>query len=124
MDIPRCFGSWHTIYIRFKRWRDNGLFSSLLYTLQQKKRVNVDFAWVDSTTVGLHRQGSGAVKKASQSIRRGRKGLGTKIHAGLSSAYLNSACLSASNREDMKLFDSLWEKGDWQNVEDMIADKG
>ena len=62
-DLPRCFGSWHTIYTRFKRWSENGLFWSLLYTLQQQKKVIVDLVWIDSTTVGLHRHGSGALKK-------------------------------------------------------------
>ena len=42
-DLPPCFGVWHTIYTRFKRWSENGLFWSLLYTLQQKKKVKADF---------------------------------------------------------------------------------
>ena len=66
-DLPTCFGSWHTIYTRFKRWSENGLFWSLVYSLQQNKKVKVDFVWVDSTTVGLHRHGSGALKKTAPS---------------------------------------------------------
>jgi transposase len=62
-DLPTCFGSWHTIYTRFKRWSESGLFWDLLYQLQQKKRVKVDFTWIDSTTVVLHRHGSGCLKK-------------------------------------------------------------
>ena len=62
-DLPRCFGAWHTVYTRFKRWSENGLFWFILTCLQQKKRVKMDFTWVDSTTIGLHRHGSGYLKK-------------------------------------------------------------
>jgi len=62
-DLPVCFGYWHTVYMRFKRWSESGLFWSLVYQLQQKKKVKVKFAWIDSTTIGLHRQGSGCLKK-------------------------------------------------------------
>jgi len=34
-----------------------------LYQLQQRKKVTIDLAWVDSTTVLLHRHGSGPLKK-------------------------------------------------------------
>ncbi|HAT1802957.1 TPA: transposase [Legionella pneumophila] len=30
-DVPVCYGKWHTIYTRFKRWSENGLF--LVYQL-------------------------------------------------------------------------------------------
>lgn len=33
-DLPSCYGTWHTIYTRFKRWSENGLFWELLYYLQ------------------------------------------------------------------------------------------
>ena len=56
-------GPWHTIYTRFKRWSENGLFWFLLYQLQQKKQVKIDCVWIDSTTINLHRHGSGPLKK-------------------------------------------------------------
>lgn len=62
-DLPSCFGSWHTLYTRFKRWSENGLFWSILYQLQQGKALKLDFTWVDSTTVMLHRHGAGCLKK-------------------------------------------------------------
>lgn len=68
-DVPDFYGNWHTIYTRFRRWSESGLFWHLLYTLQQKKRVTLDFAWVDSTTIGLHRHGAGPLKKMDLSLR-------------------------------------------------------
>jgi transposase len=62
-DLPSFYGPWHTIYTRFKRWSENGLFWHLLYHLQQKKRIVLDFVWIDSTTINLHRHGSGSLKK-------------------------------------------------------------
>ena len=62
-DLPSFYGNWHTIYTRFKRWSESGLFWHLLYNLQQAKRVTLDFVWVDSTTISLHRHGSGPLKK-------------------------------------------------------------
>ncbi len=62
-DIPAFYGNWHTIYTRFKRWSENGLFWKLLYQLQQGRKITIDCTWVDSTTIMLHRHGSGPLKK-------------------------------------------------------------
>ena len=50
--------------------------------------------------------------------------MSTKIHIGLSPGSLKSACLSEGQRTDMKVFAKLWSQGDWQEVRDIIADKG
>jgi transposase len=62
-DLPPLYGHWHTIYTRFNRWSKRRLFLNLLQALQQKKRITLDFAWIDSTTVCLHRHGGGPLKK-------------------------------------------------------------
>ena len=62
-DLPSLYGPWHTIYTRFKRWSENGLFWQILYQLQQKKKITIDFAWIYSTTLAIHRHGSGPLKK-------------------------------------------------------------
>ena len=62
-DLPKCFGSWHTVYTRFKRWSENGFFWRLLYTLQSLKKVTLEVVFVDGSLVPLHRHGSGAKKK-------------------------------------------------------------
>jgi hypothetical protein len=96
-----------------------------VYQLQQQKKITVDISWVDSTTIGIHRYGSGALKKNSpQSIGRDLKGVGTKIHVALFSTKIQGACLSASNLVDMKEFSNLWGQCDWRGIEYIIADKG
>jgi transposase len=67
-DLPSFYGPWHTIYTRFKRWSENGLFWHLLYHLQRKKRIVLDFVWIDSTTINLHRHGSGSLKKMALNV--------------------------------------------------------
>jgi len=68
-DLPECYGSWHTIYTRFKRWSESGWFWKLLKELQAKKLIKVDFTWIDSTTIAVRRHGSGALKKRKSMSR-------------------------------------------------------
>jgi transposase len=70
-DCPKEYGPWHTIYMRFKRWSENGLLWNILYELKQKKVVQMDIIFMDSTTVKVHRHGTGALKK------RGPQNLGS-----------------------------------------------
>ena len=64
------------------------------------------------------------LKKGKQSLGRGRKGISTKIHLGLSPLGVHAACLSAGQDTDMKIFPKLWKGGDWENINYIIADKG
>jgi len=70
----------------------------------KKKRITADIGWVDSTTISIHYHGSGALKKRPQAIGRGRKGVGTKIHVGLSATKMQEACLSAANQVNIHIF--------------------
>ena len=62
-DCPREYGPWHTIYTRFKRWSENGLFWTILNELKQKKLAEFSVIFMDSTTIKLHKHGCGALKK-------------------------------------------------------------
>ncbi len=66
-DLPEHYGAWHTIYTRFKRWCEKGLFWNLLSALQKRQQITVDISWIDSTTIALHRHGGGALKKRALS---------------------------------------------------------
>lgn len=74
-DLPEVYGSWHTIYTRFKRWSESGWFWKLLQKLQTKKLVSVDFTWIDSTPIAIHRHRSGALKKRKSINRKRSKGI-------------------------------------------------
>ena len=62
-DCPKEYGSWHTIYTRFKRWSENGLLWHILYELKEKKQIHMNIVFLDSTSVKVHRHGTGASKK-------------------------------------------------------------
>jgi len=74
-DLPSCFGNWHTVYTRFKHVRENGLFCSMLYRLQQRKKIKMDLIWIDSTTVSLAPSRWSGVLKNKTHYWTGKKGL-------------------------------------------------
>ena len=65
-DLPECFGGWHTIYTRFKRWSDSGLFWAIIKECHKNKIATFDMIWIDSTAIKLHRHGAGASKKKAR----------------------------------------------------------
>jgi transposase len=58
-DLPKCYGNWHSIYTRFARGSESGLWWHVLMTLQQRKRLTLNAVIVDSTTFKVHRHGGG-----------------------------------------------------------------
>ncbi len=58
-DLPKCYGYWHSIYLRFKRGSDRGLWWNILTTLQQQRKLTLNVVLVDSTTFKVHRHGGG-----------------------------------------------------------------
>ena len=69
-DLPPCFGNWHTIYTRFKRWSDSGLFWNIIKESHNNKTAIFDMVWLDSTAIKLHRHGAGAPKKRTAISRK------------------------------------------------------
>jgi transposase len=66
-DVPSRYGPWQTIYDRFNKWRQSGLWKKLLLRLQVQldQRGQIDWSrWnIDSTTVRASRSAAGAKKK-------------------------------------------------------------
>jgi transposase len=63
--LPRRFGNWHTIYTRMNRWSKNGVLDRVFEQLQQAQivRIKIEVVSLDSTTVKVHPDGTGALKK-------------------------------------------------------------
>jgi hypothetical protein len=59
--------------MRFKRWSENGLFWKILTALKERKFLEIRVVFMDSTTVKVHRQGSGAPKKKRAAERREKR---------------------------------------------------
>ena len=81
--LPKRFGRWHTIYTRMNRWAKNGVLDRVFEKLQLEQivRVRIEAFSLDSTSVKVHPDGTGALKKnGPQAIGKSRGGWNTKIH--------------------------------------------
>jgi len=79
--LPERYGNWHTVYMRMSRWAKSGVLTQVFQRLQQDQLIDLDVLGLDSTTVKVHPDGCGALRKLGpQAIGRSRGGLTTKIH--------------------------------------------
>jgi transposase len=63
--LPKRFGNWHTIYTRMNRWSKSGVLDRVFEELQHAQivRVKIEAVSLDSTSVKVHPDGTGALKK-------------------------------------------------------------
>ena len=63
--LPPRFGNWHTVYTRMNRWSKKGVLDRVFEYLQREQivRIKVEAVSLDSTTVKVHPDGTGALKK-------------------------------------------------------------
>lgn len=68
-DLPERFGSWRTVYSRFRRWQQAGVWERALASLQAEADAAGDLDWalhfLDGTTVRAHQHAAGAKKGAA-----------------------------------------------------------
>lgn len=71
-DLPERYGSWQTIYSRFRRWRDAGGWDRVLTVLQTEAAhdgtLDDTLAMIDGTNVRAHQQAAGVKKGAPSPI--------------------------------------------------------
>lgn len=77
--LPERFGNWHTIYTRMNRWSKSGVWDRVFARLQQEGLVMVELRVVslDSTSVKVHPDGTGAEKKTVHRRSANRAEAGT-----------------------------------------------
>ena len=63
--LPESYGNWHTIYVRMNRWSKNGVLERVFAALQTEGiiQIKVEVVCLDSTSVKVHPDGTGALKK-------------------------------------------------------------
>ena len=66
--LPERFGNWHTIYTRLRRWAEAGVLERLFQALQEHRliRIRLECPSLDSTSVKVHPDGAGALKKTAR----------------------------------------------------------
>lgn len=65
--LPEHFGKWHTIYTRMNRWAKKGVLAKVFDELQKQQvvQINLEAVSIDSTSVKVHPDGTGALKKTA-----------------------------------------------------------
>jgi transposase len=68
-DLPAWYGPWQTVYSRFRRWQQAGVWARALAALQAEGDAAGDLDWalhfLDGTTVRAHQHAAGAKKGAA-----------------------------------------------------------
>lgn len=68
-DLPERYGSWRTVYSRFRRWQAAGVWDRVLAALQAAADARGDLDWslhfLDGTTIRAHQHAAGAKKGAA-----------------------------------------------------------
>ena len=59
-DLPREFGNWHSVYVRFSRWETYGVWHRMAEALQDQ--ADLEELFIDSTVVRAHQHAAGAQK--------------------------------------------------------------
>jgi transposase len=65
--LPKRFGRWHTIYTRMNRWSKAGVLDRVFEKLQAEQivRIKIEAFALDSTSIKVHPDGTGALKKTA-----------------------------------------------------------
>lgn len=79
-DLPAIFGPWNSVYTRWRRWCQAGLWEKLLRTVACKAQGRLRF--LDASHIKVHQDASNpAGGQQNQAIGRTKGGLNTKLSA-------------------------------------------
>ena len=65
-DLPEAFGFWNSVFRRFRRWVQAGIFERLFQALSGDP--DFEYALIDGTIIRVHQHGTGA--KGGLVVRR------------------------------------------------------
>ena len=95
-DIPERYGPWRTLYSRFRRWQQTGVWDRILAALQEDADARGELDWdlhfVDGSVVRAHQHAAGA-KGGTQ---RPKRSAGVEVGSAPSSTSVRSAVASRS----------------------------
>ena len=57
-DLPKEFSTWNSVFKRFRRWANAGVFESLFNAINGEP--DLEYAMIDGTIVQVHPKASGA----------------------------------------------------------------
>jgi len=57
-DLPSGFGNWNSVFRRFRRWAQKGVFDSIFEALSGDP--DFEYVMIDGTIIRVHQHGAGA----------------------------------------------------------------
>ena len=76
--LPKHFGNGHTIYTRMNRWAKKGVLENVFEAMQRQQiiRINLEVVSLESTSIKVHPDGTGALKKTARNPLENREEAG------------------------------------------------
>ena len=114
--LPKKYGNWHAIYMKFSRWSKNGTISKILEAMKKQKLINEEYYifFIDSASIKVSPNANKNKKNQKQSIGRSKGGLTTKLHLCCTSScpvvFRLSPGHSYDDPEERKLIESIYSK--------------
>ena len=78
-QLPERYDPWQSVYARFAKWRDEGIWEKIFSELT--KDADTENLSIDSTCIKVHESSNGGKKTEDKAVGRTKGGLNTKIHA-------------------------------------------
>lgn len=123
--LPDEHGKWNSVFRRYRRWVETGVFDALLKTLAERAERDTSVDMIDSTVIQTHYCAVGQKREQeAQGLGRSRGALTTKFHTrcdgqGLPLGFI----LTPGHAHDVQGFSPLLRMlGD--RIKALLADRG
>ena len=66
--LPKKYGNWHSVYMKFSRWSENGTVQKIFDEMQKIGliKTDTDVLCIDSTIIKVHPDAAGARKSSGE----------------------------------------------------------
>jgi transposase len=78
--LPKEYGNWNSIYKKANRWAKSGVLERVFIALQKEQiiQIKIEHVSLDSTSIKVHPDAHGALKKAENNLSEKPAAAGTQ----------------------------------------------